>query len=365
MSSSQKITPYFLLNLNEIRKNFLEFKCAIDKIGRNDIVAYAIKANYNPQILATILENNGFFEVSTYDEFLHLKHLCIPSQKIIINGCVPNTQIMKEYSTSGALLIIDSTSRLQWLQENQKIGIRFNLDHIKLNNPDFKEKHSRLGIPPHIFSSMVREGKIDTTQIICVHAHLSNNSKDPYIYSLITDELCKIIKENNLPNVRQIDVGGGYKIAQIFWSFKDYLKAIVDVLKQHDMEHLQLIFEPGNSIARTSMEYRTKIIDKKEINNNIFLIVDGTKHHVELCNKPVIFELDIHKQNQNSKKILPLQSIAGCSCKASDIFITLQNFLELDIGDEIVFKNTGAYTPNQQMNFLIKQPQIYTIGEKK
>lgn len=365
MSSNPKITPYFLLNLNEIHNNFLEFKQAITKSERNDIVAYAIKANYNNQVLSTILKNGGFFEVSTYDEFSYLKLLHIPSEKIIINGCIPNTQIMKEYLMSGALLIVDSISRLQWLQKEQKIGIRFNLDHIKLNNPDFKEKHSRLGIPPHIFSSIVKENKVDITQIICVHAHLSNNSKDPYIYALIADELCKIIKENNLSNVRQINVGGGYKIAQGFWRFQDYLEAIIDTLKQHNMEYLQLIFEPGNSIARTSMEYRTKIIDKKEIDNKIILIADGTKHHIEPCNKPVIFELDIHKQNKNSKKLLSLQSIAGCSCKASDIFITLQDFLELDIGDEIVFKNTGAYTPNQQMNFLIKQPKIYTIGEEK
>lgn len=365
MSFNQKITPYFLLNLNEIQKNFLGFKTAISNNERNDIVAYAIKANYNIQILTTILENGGFFETSTYDEFLYLKHLKIPSEKIIINGCIPNKQIMQEYLLSKALLIVDSPSRLQWLQQEQTIGIRFNLDHIKTNNPSFKEKHSRLGISPSMFSSLLEEKQIDTTQIVCVHAHLSNNSKEPYIYSLITDELCKIIKKHNLLNVKQIDIGGGYKIAQGFWNFNDYLESIIAVLKKHNMEHLQLIFEPGNSIARTTMDYHTKIIDKKEINKNIFLIVDGTKHHIELGNKPVVFEFDILKKNKNFRKPLPLQSVAGCSCKASDVFITLQDYAELEVGDEIVFKNAGAYTPNQQLNFLIKQPRIYIVGEKK
>ena len=48
---------------------------------------------------------------------------------------------------------------------------------------------------------------------------------------------------------------------------------------------------------------------------------------------------------------IPIQVIAGCTCKASDIFITLKDYQELNIGDMIILMTAGSYTINRIPNF--------------
>ena len=54
MSINTRKTPYYLLDLEKVRTNYLSFQKSIKSVGRNDIIAYSIKANYNPAINAHV-----------------------------------------------------------------------------------------------------------------------------------------------------------------------------------------------------------------------------------------------------------------------------------------------------------------------
>jgi diaminopimelate decarboxylase len=264
-----------------------------------------------------------------------------------------------KYIDSGALVIFDSISQLQWIQNIGypiQIGIRLNLDYIKKDDSLYNCKISRFGIDAGESSIFDLIGRNKNIRITCLHCHFSGNSRDPNVYAEIAKELCRIIKEKGLSCVQMIDIGGGYKIAPQFWNFNDYVNTVTAALVEQSMENLTVIYEPGNSLVRTSCSYITKIIDEKSMNGISYLTVDGTRLHLSPNNARNKFDYKIKQQGDN---IVSKQMIAGSTCKESDIILELNNSKRLSVGDIIQFDNLGAYVLNEISDFLLRKPEVY------
>lgn len=283
MSINTRKTPYYLLDLEKVRTNYLSFQKSIKSVGRNDIIAYSIKANYNPAIIELLKKLGAFFEVCSDYEYDLMKNYGISASHIIVNGCFYND--FSKYKDS--ILIIDTYDQLlKWVKKGgeEKIGIRVNLDTITFDNR-FCNKKSRFGlqIQTEQVSKLLKQ--IDTKNIICLHCHLSGNNREPSIYRDIIIQLQKICDDYRLNDIRYFDIGGGYKISSKdgFWSFDDYVSEVSAVSRQN----IQLIFEPGNSLVRNCAEYHTEVVAVKKSGMIIYLLSMG--HH---C----IFQSPISKQ---------------------------------------------------------------------
>jgi len=281
MSINSRKTPYYLLDPEKVRGNFLALQNSIKSVGRNDIIAYSVKANYNPAIIEILKESGAFFEVcSDYEYNLMLSH-GISASCIIVNGCFYHD--FSRYKDS--ILITDTYEQLsEWKNKgcNEKIGIRINMDCITTDDR-FRNKKSRFGL--RIKTNRVKKllKQINTRNIICLHCHLSGNNREPSIYRDMISELQQICKDYQLNNIKFFDIGGGYKIGSGdgFWSFDDYVKEISSVISHN----VQLIFEPGNSLVRNCAEYHTKVIAVKETDDENIFVVDGSSLHIPKTGK--------------------------------------------------------------------------------
>ncbi len=352
-------TPYFLINIGKVKQRYNAFKDAIDSSYRKDIIAYSIKANYDKKIIELLSNMGAYFEICTHFEFDKLREYEIDLNKVIINGPARNQDEVKQYIDSGALVIFDSISQLQWIQNIDypvQIGIRINLDYIKKDNSLYGCKISRFGIDikeNDVFELLQRKKNI---KITCLHCHFSGNTRDPIIYADITSELCRIIKEKRLSCVKIIDIGGGYKIHPQHWSFNDYVNNVNSVLVEQSMENLTVIYEPGNSLVRTSYSYITKVVDEKNMNGVSYLTVDGSRLHLSPKNARNRFDYKIKHQHSS---IISKQIVVGSTCKESDIILELNNSKKLSIGDLIQIDNLGAYVINEISDFLLPKPEVY------
>lgn len=358
MSDITRETPNFTINLNILKQNFNTFKNNL--INKNDIIAYAIKANYSSCIINCLNLLGSYFEVSSFFEFQQLINLGISANKIIINGYISNNEQLKKYISSKALLIVESENILHQLIDLNvpcNIGLRINLDYLKKDDDKFHIKNTRFGIrlDEKIVNIIKNNKKIN---LICLQSHNSNHTKEPQTYQKIASELCNLIKTYKLNSIQFLNLGGGYKIAQNFYTFKEYVFYINKALIENNIQNISIIYEPGNSLTRTIATYTTKVIDKKIIDEYIYIILDGTKHHISHDNNNLVFPFKIIYKNKN-KSIINKQILTGCTCKTFDIFLELINSEELNINDEVIFFETGAYTINKAPIFLIDQPQIY------
>lgn len=360
MSICEKITtPCFLIDVGRVKESYTSFRNAIDKNNRRDIIAYSIKANYDRNIIDTLKQMGAYFEICSDFEFNKLGECGVDLKKVIINGFVISRDDMMKYIESGALVILDSMSQLQWLQNIDypiQIGIRVNLDYIKKDDNLYTCKNSRFGIDARekgLFD-LIRENK--NIQLTCLHCHFSGNTRNPLIYAEITTELCRIIRNNRLSCVKMIDIGGGYKIAPQFWDFNDYVNAVSKALAKQTMEELIVVYEPGNSLVRTSCSYITKIVNEKNMNGILYLTVDGSRLHLSPKNPRDNFDYRI-KQEEGS--IVLKQLIVGSTCKESDVILELNKCNRLTVGDIIQFDNLGAYLLNEISEFLLHKPTVY------
>ena len=358
MSTNEKITPYYEFNLVDIEKHYNLWHTAMAKRCRNDIIAYSIKANYNPKIIGRLNEKNAFFEVCSFNEYNYLLTQNIKPQNIIYNGQIKDYKQFERMLNNDSLVLLESEKSVGYALKYKRrgeIGIRCNIDYIKKESDLFYKKESRFGIY-NIENVIAQINKHTQLSITCLQAHCAGNKRSPEIYKAILNELCRIAIKNNMVQLKYVDVGGGYKIDVKYWNEASYVDAVTDVLEQNEMSNIKIIYEPGNSLVRTAGKYVTTIIDKKIMNNKIFLVVDGSIVHLPFIKNGVVPTYSLLSQR---KRKLDKQIVVGITCKESDVILELRNESELRMGDKIEFNNVGAYAINEIADFLIEKPKFY------
>lgn len=351
MSVDSRKTPYYLIDVQKVKENYEKLRDAITSVGRNDIISYSLKANYNPAIIEQLNDLGAYFEVCSEYEYNLIKNYSINNAHVIVNGCFFNDYSIYEDS----ILILDTYSQLsEWAKQGckKKIGIRVNLDCMTTDHR-FKNKETRFGIQfeSSEVKALLKYVKLDN--IICLHCHLSGNCREPSIYRDIVLELQKICKNNTLNGIQYFDIGGGYKIGKGLWNYTDYLNSISQVCP----ESIKIIFEPGNSLVRNCAEYHTEIIAIKTVNNENFFIADGSSLHIPNTNNvEMSFHIDCFRDGEEH---FWGNKIFGNTCKESDLLIKFNVEQSLCIGDHFVLENVGAYSINNASSLILGKPNIY------
>jgi diaminopimelate decarboxylase len=365
MSFTKQVTPYYELDLNILRLNFLHFQKAIGDYYINGVIAYSVKANYNRSIILTLNDLGSCFEVCSEREILKMFEYGISANKLVINGFISNKDLLLHCINQGALFIAGSMNDLAWLCSCKfrvitGIGLRLNLDYIKQGKEYFSFE-SRFGISLRDSLSFLKTFRKKCIFVKCLQAHFSGNSRHPEIYLNILKELLKNVQEYEMDSVSMLDIGGGYKISDEFWKFENYLAVIATIKKQ--LNKFQIIFEPGNCIVRTVGDYHTKVLDTFKIADRNYVLVDGSSIHLNKNNRNISQEYNLKFQKNQGGLLLDKQIIVGNSCKESDVIMVLKNEPALKIDDILVLKNLGAYTINEIADFILKKPNIFVKNE--
>lgn len=353
MSFDSRRTPYYLVDLEKITEKYESFSDAILSVGRNDIIAYSVKANYNPAIISHLNKLGSYFEVCSEYEYNLVLDLGIMPSRIIVNGCFLND--LSLYHNS--LIILDTYSQLlRWVEcgSKQPIGLRINFDFFTVDNR-FKNKKSRFGIKIQTLEVQDVLRRANLNNIICLHCHLSGNNREPSIYRDIVFQLQNICDLYQLDNVTYLDIGGGYKIddRDSHWTFYDYVNAVNEACRHK----FQIIFEPGNAIVRNCAEYHTKIIAVKTQGDDSICIVDGSSLHLPKANfNKTGFQI-IHSGLKKEHSYV--SKIYGNTCKESDLLLEFNQNTIIMLNDHLIIKNIGAYSLNEVNPLILGAPNVY------
>lgn len=353
--------PYYVVDLSIVRTNYLAFRNAIQKRGRKDVIAYSIKANYDSQILQTLGTLGAHMEVCSEFEYQMAIQYAGSPENIIINGFQSSRVVLLQNLEKGALIILGSPRELEYIKGIEhpvRLGLRLNLDYIKKGDQYFST-HSRFGISP--LDPALHDILTDpNVKITCLQCHFSGNTRAPKIYHSIVQELCRIIDFLGLPDVQMLDIGGGYKISENFWTFDDYVDASIAALHEAGQEDMTLVYEPGNSIVRDSCAYHACVVEVTRQNGIRDVVINGTKYHCGQGHRNL--SQSIRLKNAHLRPHCPeLQRITGCTCKESDVICELKDFPEIRTGDELIIDDLGAYTVNEIPIFLLEKPEFYYL----
>ena len=361
-------TPCFVIHSAILDESFKDFFSCVKKYQNKAILSYSYKTNYYPAVLKCAYNNHFWAEVTSPDEYYLAKEMG-HNKDIIYNGPNKDRDSFLNAINEGCIVNIDSNREIEWLKLldtscKYKVGIRVNF-HLNNYCDEYNEMEmiSRFGFSyedGELRDAIARIQKNANVKVCYFHMQKCGNSRSVNIYRGIIRAAC-IIAEKCGVNLEYIDVGGGFKLGVYEDLTTDnYMKHMIEELHHHNLTNVGIILEPGNSLVYSSIDYVTKIIDLKKIGNNNFVVVDGSRIHIDpLFRRKEYLSIEVKTDRcYNTIDNISEWMICGCTCKETDRIAKIRAF-SLEIDDDIWIKKVGAYTMSMLSRFVTSLPTVY------
>ncbi|NVJ52584.1 MAG: hypothetical protein HWD90_02735 [Campylobacteraceae bacterium] len=354
-------TPCYLFKKNVLINTLNDIEHTIKTKYNNIRLSYSYKTNSDKEVLKTLRKQKICIEVVSKKEYTVSKKMGF--KDIIYNGPAKSKKTFIDALENNYIVNIENKRELSWLKsikskKHIKIGIRVNFP-LSCFIANAKSINSRFGFNLYEDLKKVLKDlkKYKNIKVVGLHYHSTYIDRTPEKFKIVTQELLKFSKKNNL-DLDYIDIGGGFDcLNHSKFSFNDYMDAIYSC-KEFDKK-LNIIIEPGYGLINSCYDYLTKIVDIKKTQKANFFLCDGSKLHLNIKSKVNSFNVDFLKE-VNSKKIID-NYIVGMSCMESDRLHLTNKKLALKINDKVLFKNCGAYTSSWNSGFILEKPRFYTL----
>lgn len=360
-------TPSYLFLEDEFISNLKDFQQSLDGHFDSSAVAYSVKTNSLPYIVKTAYKSGALIEVTSSDEYLLARKIGVPINSIVYNGPLKDKETFLDAVEGGAIINIENPREVEWLKDcpvKRGIGVRVcvNLGAISPDDIKENEEQSRFGL---CFENGELKNAIERIyeygfKLDGLHVHRTSRTRSAAVYFNIARYLFDIIQDLSI-DINYIDIGGGY-----FGgvpnkpTYDDYCKSIRDGLG--GVPNCKIIVEPGSASIAAFVSFRMSVIDVKNIDNDRYIAVDGSRIDVDpFFHKKTYF----YSINSIGRENIDHQIISGCTCLEKDVMFELINKPKIDVGDIIVLDKVGAYTMALTPNFIRNLPAVYTLSGNK
>lgn len=345
-------TPAYIYSKELIVNNFNSYKKAFN----NDIVCYAVKANFNQTLLEILSGLGAGADIVSGGELFKALRAGIDPQKIVYSGVGKTAEEIKYALESNILMFnVESYEELCAInkiakQMNKKARIAFRVNPNV--DPDTHKyiatgKHgTKFGIKYEDAIDMyILAAKMDNIEIVGIDTHIGSQILKIEPYKLAALKIAKLIDKLESLNIhlKYIDIGGGlgikYEKSQKPPKPIELKKAVMSVFGKY--KNKTLIVEPGRSIIGDTGVMLGKVIYRKKSGNKNFLIVDIGMNDLI---RPTLYDAyhNILPVKKTSKKPI-IMDIVGPICESGDFIAKDRKFPLLEQGDLIAVECIGAY----------------------
>lgn len=361
-------TPAIIYSKQKILENVRKLKGAfgIDSFS----IHFAIKANFNPKILAILRDLGVGADVATLNEALLALQLGFKPEKIIASPNNLSEIELTRLSKLGIVVNFDDIGQIELIKENTPEVVSFRVNP-GIGKGEFKEtttggKDSKFGMPPEVASRAYKLAKDLGVKRFGIHMMTGSNVLDPIFFknsSRIFFDIAEEISRENRIDFEFLDLGGGLGVP--YRANEDELD--VDSVGKYVLENFNqsrsrgyfknstLVLEPGRFITANTAVLLSSVTNIKNydglfvgldvsINSLMRIPLYGAEHPILFANRAN--EEPIHKGN-----------LVGQICENTDILAKDIRLPGLRIGDVLVVVNAGAYVSSMSSNYnLLRRP---------
>ena len=354
-------TPFYLYDIQGIREWYegfqKSFELGIGLSGPGPCIFFAMKANFNPEVLKVFLSQGGGLDVVSLGEAKRALSLGFSPKKLVFSGVGKSFEelelaVEKEFFQINAesLPELQRLSRVAKLKNKEvSVGLRVN------PNVDFESHpYIKTGLKGHKFGFEEPELK-EALEFIKSQPLLKLQGISMHIGSQIFElealfqaiKACKKLFEDlksTFPLLKVLDIGGGLGFnyqsegleeeKQRLKDFSQVLKAIFKDFKA------QVITEPGRFLVAPFALLCAKVEYIKQSGNKRFVILNSGMNHFL---RPALYKakhriLPLKKQEPLSK-----YDVVGPICETGDTFAKDCLLPPIKEGDWLAIADTGAY----------------------
>jgi diaminopimelate decarboxylase/aspartate kinase len=312
-------------------------------------VLYAVKANFNAEVLQRIAATGGDFDCVSPGEVRHLQE-AIPAldrKRILFT---PNFAPRQEYAWAideGIQLTLDNLYPLQQWPElftGQKLLIRLDPgqgqghhQHVRTAGTQSKFGVSRSEID--VLVDLVNRSK---ATVIGIHAHIGSGILDPGNWQAVAAELVKVAER--FPAVRILDLGGGFGVPEKRGEAPFDLAALDATLIEFKLRNPQyeLWLEPGRLLVSAAGVLLAHVTQTKTKGDTGYV---GVSTGINSLIRPALYDAyhDIVNLSRLDDEATQVVSVVGPICESGDRFGTNRMLPVSQENDVILIANVGAY----------------------
>ena len=353
-------TPLFLYDSTVLCKRINYIK---SKLNKDYKIIFAIKAN--TFILKELDDLVDGYEICSYGEYEICKKLNLNNDKFVISGVNKEEYYIEEMLNDNVTkYTIESLNQYLLLEEltkklHKKIKILIRLT-----------SGNQFGVSKEDFIKIIELNKEnELIKIVGIEYFTGTqkasikkiNHEIDYIVDFINE-----IESNYSIKIEEVEYGTGSPVFYFQEEFDedDYFAELNKALLKIKGKKISL--EMGRTIAASCGQYITSIVDMKSNKVGNTIILDGGINHLVYYGQTMamrIPEFEIFPKRKDEQKPYNLY---GSLCTINDIILKNIELNSPQIGDYIVFKNTGAYSITEGIAlFLSRELPCVVICDKK
>jgi diaminopimelate decarboxylase len=349
-------TPFYCYASATLERHYTVFAGAFADVDA--LVCYAMKANSNQAVIATLAKLGAGADVVSGGELLRARAAGIPPHKIMFSGVGKTAPELAQAVDEGILCVnVESEAELDLLAAIAvakgraiDISLRVNPDidpktHAKISTGKAENK---FGIPiSRARDVYARAAKLKGVRIAGVDMHIGSQivELDPFgdAFALLADFVRALRADGH--TISHIDLGGGLGIP--YREDNDpppdpdaYAKIVKNATRGLGCK---LIFEPGRLIVGNAGILVTRVLYVKHGEAKTFVIVDAGMNDLI---RPTLYEAhhDIRPVRQGAVGAPRITAdVVGPVCESGDFLALDRSLPEPQPGDLLAVMTAGAY----------------------
>jgi ornithine decarboxylase len=350
--AEQHGTPLFVVDHDELRRNYAQFKRYLPRIQ----AYYAVKANSDPAIVKTLYEAGASFDVASMPEFRivykYIKHLPARARqdwiwdKIIYANPTKAEETLRELNPYKPLVTYDNLEEIGKIKRHAPLaGLAL---RIKVPNTGaMVELSSKFGAAPGEAVDLIlaadKAGLV--VEGLSFHVGSQTTNFQNYVAALhLAANLFKEAKDRGYTKMFLLDIGGGFPAPYdaTVKPFRELATLINRELDRLFPKNIQILAEPGRFMVATAAVAIAKIIGKAVRDGKLcYYINDGVYHTFS----GVIFDHCQYHLKAFKRGPTQICSVFGPTCDALDVVSLAEQLpTNLQLGDFLYSENIGAYS---------------------
>jgi diaminopimelate decarboxylase len=354
-------TPAYIYSSASILEAYRRFTSAFRTIPHS--ICYAVKANSNLSILKLLARAGSSFDIVSAGELHRLRHIGVPSRRIVFSGVGKSKEEIREALQAGILLFnVESESELDTLaaeaarlKRRAPAALRVNPDvqagaHAHISTGHHRHK---FGIDwDHARNLYLDKSRAKWISWQGISAHIGSQILGLAPFRRAVIRVSSLVRELAKVgvNLSYLDLGGGVGIRYTRESPPDldaYARAILPHIRTLGC---RLLLEPGRAIVGPAGVLLTTVLHIKRNREKLFIVVDTAMNDFI---RPALYQAvhPITPVTRGKSANVTKADIVGPVCETGDCFLHDWPIELPETGDLLVLWGAGAYGFAQASNY--------------
>ncbi|MEM6420975.1 MAG: diaminopimelate decarboxylase [Pseudomonadota bacterium] len=371
-------TPFFVYSTATLERHYQVFDDAL--AGMDHLIAYALKANSNLAVIATLARLGAGADVVSGGELARAIAAGVAPEKIVFSGVGKTAAEMRQALAAGiGHFNIESEPELEVLSAvassmgaTARIAVRVNPDvdaqtHAKISTG---KSENKFGVPiaraPTLYA---RAAALPGIEVMGVDVHIGSQLSALAPFEQAFTMVAELTRELRAAGHRitRLDLGGGLGIPYQASNQAPPLPFDYGSLIRRTVGDLgcQVVIEPGRLIAGNAGLMVSRVIYRKEGEGRDFLIIDAAMNDLI---RPSLYDAwhDIVAVREPAPNALLAEiDVVGPVCESGDTFAKARNLPPLEAGELLAFRSAGAYgaVMSSEYNTRPLAPEVLVRGD--